>query len=589
MSNGSTSYHHRKNASQTTAMRRVLLTLAVVLFVASVRELWTSYHGKQQQDSSNATAIATTTTTHAKASNKNDDNGSNNKNNSIRGPKKKNIATVPPQQQLPSSPEVDESSSSSSSPLLDADSLSSSVPNEEEQKKSPPPPPYFIIHVGPSKTATTTVQKDMGKLLVDALEADDYVYLSRYRTRHYDSVVQSTMRYSDDANECHGKDVLTTEQNHENEDGNGGEQDDDEENQTDQDHERQLQSDIDPNDTSFVVQDAVPCWNTFIAEMKEWSNKGKSVIFSEETVSNKSGTPFRRPEFFRRFIVALRDELESGDYFRFRVVVGYRRYAEWSVSAVKQMEGRSCASSESVKNNAWELGPCTPVWELVRDWMPKNAASPATAYRYYFTNEVVDKWRGYGFPVSIFNLHRPGDLTEQFVCDMLPNASRACEAARQKALEQPPTRANSRSEAVGAFGTLVYEAFQRGMIPRNKERHSVLNEMENYLAEKLGSTSPLTFAELPLKNCPGDEEVQPLLDASLRLEKEIVPDWHAISEAEHCESFWNMVHGKKTFCAVDVEAAFANSKTWDEVLDGLADRASLLRQEAAADEKESNQ
>lgn len=179
-----------------------------------------------------------------------------------------------------------------------------SVPSSHHSKFDPSKP-SFIIHPGPSKTATTTMQHDLAAL-TDVLAQDKYVYLGRLRTDHSESVVEDVFTNSDCVQRLHEYQTAR--------------------------HQPLQNETISTHQTPDVG--AVPCWDEFVHEVKEYQAKGYSIIMSSEIISNTYGLVFKQPELFDTLVQALQAVL--ADEWNVLVVIGYRRYAEWAVSTVKQ-------------------------------------------------------------------------------------------------------------------------------------------------------------------------------------------------------------------------------------------------------------
>ena len=96
-------------------------------------------------------------------------------------------------------------------------------------------------------------------------------------------------------------------------------------------------------------------------------------------------------------------------------------------------------------------------------------------------------------------------------------------------------------------------------------------------------TDSTSSSSLPLL-CPSKDELQILLDKSLRFEELVMPtinnnnnnnnsNKHSVLEIEsqqvqqHSNWFWNiMVKKKKTFCWIDIDKLFHNVSSWEQLL-----------------------
>ena len=402
--------------------------------------------------------------------------------------------------------------------------------------------PSFVIHVGPGcvlsslfgtcglrwssrltsfslfhndrKTATTTVQRDLARL-TDILYSDNYVYLGRHKNRtHRSSRIQLALA----TNRCLGPTALALRKN---------------------------QSAHD-----------VPCWKHAIDEIAKWKRNNTSVILSDETMSNRE-SPLWDDELFNASISGLKEALR--DDWNVFVVVGYRRYSEWTLSSLKQLNGIGCASDRT----DWRRGYCQQPWERINEWMRRV---PPSAKNFYYVDTVISKWKDI-FPVKILNYHAPGYITQKFACDILPDALNTCEHTSSRSVT---VDANIRSSSTGPYSSIALAAYNNRLIPKNAKRSEIVEKMEEYLDRKVG----LLYRHLPFEECPPGHELEMLLNISLNFERALMPEWYQSpgGQVAHRESFWRLANEKREFCSVDVEAVVSNKTSWEEVLNYLAQR-----------------
>jgi len=178
--------------------------------------------------------------------------------------------------------------------------------------------PTFAIHVGPSKTQSSTLQTEL-RNLYQVLKEDNYAYLGiRRRREHGVSQIHTSFVHT----QCQRKMTEIYKSN---------------------------------NGTSVRI---LPCWNRVHEEIQRWRKQNTSIIMSEEIVSNMPSTLWNSDNF-EAFTAALKEAL--GDEWDIVVVVGYRRYGEWMLSAVKQFYGRNCADPKQ----KWHVGLCPKAWKTI--------------------------------------------------------------------------------------------------------------------------------------------------------------------------------------------------------------------------------
>lgn len=217
------------------------------------------------------------------------------------------------------------------------------------------------------------------------------------------------------------------------------------------------------------------------------------------------------------------------------------------------------------------MGACEPAWSLIQEYMKKSVRKSQTlAANFFYTNHVASVWQEQtGWDRALLNFHTPGHITTKLVCDVLPNAPYTCNYMTSR---PEPKRDNSRSTAQGGYASIIYAAYEEGLLSADQQRHEILNDMMDYFEAALGPAL-LPYADLPLKDCPSQKELEVLLNMSLALEQQLLPEWHEQTRAEHVHEFWNMAHVKKEFCAVDTDAALGGKQDWESVLQGLVDGA----------------
>jgi hypothetical protein len=99
------------------------------------------------------------------------------------------------------------------------------------------------------------------------------------------------------------------------------------------------------------------------------------------------------------------------------------------------------------------------------------------------------------------------------------------------------------------YHLIAVDAVDRGLLDLDQSklnRRRVVQTLEQYHKEKLESHP------LPLE-CMDQVSLEALLAESMRLERELVPDFYAAREEQHRKSFWN-ASAKNKFCSVNTTA-----------------------------------
>lgn len=296
------------------------------------------------------------------------------------------------------------------------------------------------------------------------------------------------------------------------------------------------------------------CWRNVHNEIQRRRRENENIILSSEFVSD------RKILGGQKFAALLRGLQEAvADEWNVLVVVGYRRYFEWTSSAVRQHNANTCLHRRA----GWH-GHCRNTWQYIKSWM---AQDPPSAKNYLYTDTIVDRWSKV-FPVQVLNVHASEHVTTKFLCDVLPDAPHSCAHAKSRPQSKTST-ANTRDSATGAYSTLATVAFRKGLIDGSRGRARIVKEMTSHFQGKLN----LPFRHLPL-TCPPRDELEKLLNTSLTFEKNLMPDWYQTSDGEeaHRKYFWRMADERKEFCSVNTTAVFENRSTWKEVLEYLSSR-----------------
>lgn len=314
---------------------------------------------------------------------------------------------------------------------------------------------------------------------------------------------------------------------------------------------------VNPNFTKF------DCWSKVLTEMERFRANQTSIILSSEQWSNFNMPLWSKSARFPAFAKAVREALSADDW-NVVVVMTYRRYAEWALSAIKQLRAWECLRPD----RDWDRAiACKPTWHLVQEWMHRE---PPSAKNYHYTAHVKSQWEEYGFAVQLLNLHETeSDMTEKLLCDILPNAPRTCDFVKSRTL--PADSENVRSLSTGEYNNIVVEAARRGLIDDgtttiNRSRSQMVADLQSYHQQDLG----LSFRDLPLL-CPTQGQLEDLLTVSLSYEQRLMGAWYQSpnGEGEHRNSFWRVANDTKSFCSVNVDAILHQKTSWEQILQSL--------------------
>jgi hypothetical protein len=257
-----------------------------------------------------------------------------------------------------------EISTEAARPVLDK--ASTSIPNMPMPMPIDPNKPYMVVHVGPPKTGTTTLQDALFRMSKQGILAkDNYTY-----ARNQQGSISKTVDAKIFATSCQIE--LLKQRRAYNNETNG--------------------DDKSLSDSLRKVQ----CWNETLQDLDPYLKSKTNLIFSSEPIS------FKRLWTDERYTMVDWKSLYptlSRDW-NFILVFAYRRYPEWIFSS-KQQENRWKPSKPRM--NKWpgllggkELVPIRP--------LPSNRETMTTnKYSDYLLKEMQQYPE---IPTAILNMHK---------------------------------------------------------------------------------------------------------------------------------------------------------------------------------------
>lgn len=491
-----------------------------------------------------------------------------------------------------------------------APTTSSAAAGQGDRPPRPRPKPRFILHVGPAKTATTTIQHDLAVTQTQELEAgkggggaggalarDGYAYLGKYISPQHVEKVRARLEQDRLDDPC--KDEVAKVR--------GGIRPGSPEalaeaaaakiNAPVTDalelpcyrafwekevasrpfldatvhraifDDRQCHAEIEKiylsnGGRTFTGPDdpQIPaCWKVMMEDLDRRYARNESIILSNEDFSFGR---FHDPRLSNKvsYWAALQIAVRKFDV---TVVIAYRRYSEWLVSSKKQHD-KECMITPAAKE--WPHNNGTPCHEPIWTTLKKYRSGQRRAYKFHFTDQNIDLFERY-FPNStrILNHHEDWNgrpITSIVLCDILQDAPTAC---RHSLNQLEETTHNPKMDT--HYEAVVFQAAQKGLIEKTtaRRRQDVVAELRG-----LQQQSRREPSDLPME-CPSVQELQALLDESLDLERRLLPDFYTTPDGEtkHRAEFWHQAAVKKDFCEVDTKTLFRNKNAWGDVLASL--------------------
>lgn len=391
---------------------------------------------------------------------------------------------------------------------------------------------HLYIHVGPSKTATTTLQTDLTKF-VKVLEKENHYYLGRWY-QHDEN--ESLRWYQHDKNESlHQRVQWETLQ--------------------------ALEPALDHRHTPCTLSPRSDCLLEFKTKLDESYNSTIAHIQQQQDASKRSATLtfvmsserlsncWTSPEDYE----AIRDTLSED--WDVTIVVSYRRFYSFIRSSKFQMDRVDRDGGKFGKKRLW----------------PKSGGSHLNGYFnvkngqlrkfHVFTDTAVENAKKY-LPVKMFypfNYDTASDalinstesVLTKFLCNILPHANDACSLSREIDANATTKMLNPRTDEDDMlYDTIATKASDADLFnTTHYSRPEVRKAVRRFNEEELQQG----IIDLDL-DCPSDVQLLSLLEKSLMFEYKYAPDLAKDPRNinKHLADFHALVE-KRAFCWVDTD------------------------------------
>ena len=314
----------------------------------------------------------------------------------------------------------------------------------------------------------------------------------------------------------------------------------------------------------FLFCGNVPSAKKFKEVLKYHHILNHNVIYSFENWSNIPSKDLAKHNMllFKEFLVD----------WDVKILITYRRAHDWIPSLHNQLFKEEFFIDGTAGSN-WpgEGGGVIP--SLPDAFNQAMSAFTYEKFSNYFDNAInplrsIDRWSTFFSDVKVLNIH-DGSPTKAFVCDILPNASKACNNVLVQNEVGNGVKSNKTKNeyAMNASMELYYDmlsvaAMKRGWIKRKLSRRDVRDAV--YC--RLNTLEKTSKKNHPLK-CLSYEQLESLWMLSLSYEKRMLLEKH--NEDELRKSFDDAVK-KKKFCSVDVEVMLDTSENlWQQFFSSL--------------------
>jgi hypothetical protein len=399
--------------------------------------------------------------------------------------------------------------------------------SEEQDRpiwKDDNPKRFLAIHIGPSKTGTTAIQKNS---LFYQLGSDGVSYVGRFRKHpgtEYHSFRNCMMKTHMQQSNYSGYSIVS----------NGDE-----------------------------------CWKKFMASY-EYNGTLPSILDSEEAHSStkRKKESINNPGPF--WLTKTYFESKGHDVI---LVATYRRYYEWLSSALLQ-QCHTHIFAPRVRATALWLHQggveCIKTWYKAYSFV-KNVKVFGT-YVYSNIEAIVPEMREIGFNVKVMNYHDPmysSAIVQNLYCNVLKEYTpRTCQESMQKLVPQVQKIENKGSN-LHYYDAIVLEAAKRGLINTTKiTRRDARNSLVHHHTQVLGKD----YTDLPIL-CPPQKFLDDLLKKSLKFERVMSNELYSTDsvdasiEANHVEAFKNFTGERLGYCFPDVTRLFENVHSYSQLLE----------------------
>ena len=276
--------------------------------------------------------------------------------------------------------------------------------------------------------------------------------------------------------------------------------------------------------------------------LREHHAKGHDVVISKESISAYTSMNHSRPEDRELFWSRLNDALRG---WNVTIVIAYRRYFEWLVSAKNQYDYHMHLMNKYVSRN-WPSHQLASMGDYLTQVLDDGKAPP-----YPYVHVMLNYSYPSGWNICLINFHSD-DVVADFLCKVV-QAKASCEEY------QPahPKRVSPSGELL--YHRLNVQAFLFGWMKQGGKRYARARQTRHQ-AETVTSGSHITK-----EDCPSKDLLTRLLAQSLKYEKDIFGEEDV---AAHTQAFWKGAADR--FCTVNASKVLLQDKdSWRQYYESL--------------------
>ena len=234
------------------------------------------------------------------------------------------------------------------------------------------------------------------------------------------------------------------------------------------------------------------------------------------------------------------------------IVVFYRRYFEWFVSLYNEFwKMRKFGKQDEFK---WETSIVDFIQMIVieENFFYRDVASDILVMKEMkHTYFLVDMLKKHFETVEVVNMHDGKDSNEEFFCEVMPHANRTCKSVKDMTKD---VKANPSKDLI--WGDMAYKAMKQGMvqIENHEEMSEVMKAVQKHQLETLG----LTKNDFPL-TCPSSEVLDQMLSVSLMMEESLFPKFYKTPHGEESLRASFKKYSKTKLCTLNADEALRDT------------------------------
>eukprot|EP00984_Skeletonema_dohrnii_P018194 scaffold8441_cov88-Skeletonema_dohrnii-CCMP3373.AAC.1 len=384
-------------------------------------------------------------------------------------------------------------------PLQEEEEIGSSINNQHLSHKSKKKKPVLYLHIGPPKTATSTIQAKLFEY-TDLLANDGILFLGRAdrpgkKTWYLDKFPHPAhcpmyKRYAERA------------------DG------------------------VSPD-----------CFSILNKTLQSYYNSGKDLVLSDEVTGIMYYSKEGEKEA-ERAQTALKDLSGIIQDWDVRIILGYRPYFDFVTS---QFNEQWEIKPGKQRMNKWpqQGGKTVP---LVKDsWSPQTGFAlggwPFTTDLANFFSQIFDN-------ITVFDITTSEDFIAKILCNIIENAQQACQKQKKFASSGLPEKKVNVASPLD-YDMIATAAASKGLFRLDFSRSIVVEKIKQHHENEL----ELNVRDFPLI-CPTASHAMALFNASVAQEEKLFP-----GQAGRLKATFQKRLQTRAFCNVDVEEVLKD-QTW---------------------------